>query len=475
MMTECNSQQLHFSNLGRRRVTVKFDGGHLTSDGGGVLLREVDRRIGLLERLAHCFRDHRNQAAVEHPVRDLLAQRIYALALGYEDLNDHDSLRADPLLALLVGKADVTGQNRSRRRDKGRPLASAAALNRLELSRPEEAAADRYKRIGADTARLDRLLWDLYLEAHDRAPQQIVLDLDATDDPLHGKQEGRFFHGYYRSYCYLPLYVFGGEQLLLCRLRRANTDPGAGVAEELRPLIDRIRSAWPDTQIVLRADSGFARDKTMSWCEEEGIYYVFGLARNTRLQQLLGRAMAKSRRRHIATGKPARRFRQFRYRTLQTWSRRRRVVGKAEYLAKGANPRFVVTNLPAAAIGKQALYEKLYCPRGEMENRIKELQLALFSDRTSAATMHANQLRLYLSGFAYVLLAGLRRLGLAGTGNRRRRCDSLRLKLLKVAGRIRISHRRIWLSLPSAYPWRKEFAGVLSRLAGIPAYQMRPG
>ena len=360
-------------------------------------------------------------------------------------------------------------------RDQGRALASSAALNRLELARPGQARSDRYKRIAADTARMDALLWDLFLDSRDRPPRQIILDLDATDDPLHGHQEGRFFHGHYRAYCYLPLYVFCGDHLLLARLRRANTDPGAGVAEELAPMIDQIRQAWPDTEIVLRADSGFARDKTMSWCEANGVCYVFGLARNARLQRMLSKAMAKSRRRHLATGKRSRRFRGFRYRTLKTWSRRRRVIGKAEHLAKGPNPRFVVSNLPSAGSGKQDLYEQLYCPRGDMENRIKEQQLYLFSDRTSSGTLAANQLRLYFSGFAYVLLEGLRRLGLAGTGNARAQCHSLRRRFLKVAARIRITHRRIWLSLPSAYPWQGDFAGALARLSGVPAYQMRPG
>lgn len=475
MMTECNSRQLHFTSLGRRRVTARFDGGHLTSDAGGPLLAEMDRRLGMLERLADCFLDHRDPDLLEHSVRDLLSQRIFTQALGYEDLSDHDLLRSDPLLAMMVGKKDVTGSDRRRLRDRGRALASSSALSRLERSRPEEASTDRYRRIAADTGKMDSLLWDLCIEAHQRAPDRIVLDLDATDDPLHGRQEGRFFHGYYRSYCYLPLYVFCRDHLLLCRLRTADTDPGAGVAEELSPLIDRLRSAWPDTEIVLRADSGFARDQTMSWCEAEGIFYVFGLSRNARLEKMLARAMAKSQRRHLATGKPMRRYRQFQYRTLKTWSKRRRVVGKAEYLQKGANPRFVVTNLPSSAIGKRDLYEKLYCPRGEMENKIKEMQLALFADRTSSGTMAANQLRLYFAGFAYVLLEGLRRLGLKGTGNARLRCDSLRLRFLKIAGKVRITHRRIWISLPSAYPFQAAFAGIVDRLAEIPVYHPSPG
>ena len=475
MMTECNSRQLHFSNSGRRKVTARFDGGHLTSDAGGLLVCETDKRLGLTRRLAACFSDHRNPDLIEHSVRDLIAQRVFALALGYEDLSDRDRLRSDPLPALLVGKADVTGQDRRRLRDKGRALAAASSLGRLGRSRPQEAPTDRYRRIGADSAAMDALLRDLYVEARDQPPRRAVLDLDAADDPLHGRQEGRFFHGYYRSYCYLPLYVFCGDRLLLARLRTADSDPGAGVADELTPPISRIGSAWPDTEIVLRADSGFAREETMSWCEEAGVFYVFGLARNPRLQQMLAKALHESRRRHAATGRPSRRYRGFGYRTLKTWSRSRRVVGKAEHLAKGPNPRFAVANLPSAAIGKRDLYEKLYCPRGETENRIEEMQLALLSDRTSSGTIAANQLRPYFSGFAYVLLEGLRRLGLKGTGRARLRCDSLRLRFLKVAGRIRIAHRRIWISLPSAYPFRAAFAGIVDRLAGIPVHHPSPG
>lgn len=470
MKTECTSSQLEFGFHGRRRVTARFDGGRLTTEGGGLLLRETDARIGLLGRMASCFRDYRSQSSVEHTVRDLVSQRVYGLALGYEDLNDHNQLRLDAFMALLVGKSDITGEDRRRARDKGRPLASASGLNRLELSLPEEARGSRYKRIPADTAALDGLLVDLFLEAHGEAPAEIVLDLDATDDPLHGEQEGRFFHGYYRCYCYMPLYAFCGEHLLLARLRRSDQDASVGTVRELAPIVARFREAWPDTRIVLRGDSGFCRERIMAWCEREGLSYVFGVARNPRLARRLAKALAKSRRRFHKTGKASRRFREFRYRTRSSWSRKRRVVGKAEWLGKGGNPRFVVSNLPRRRIGKQPLYEQLYCARGDMENRIKEQQLGLFADRTSTATMAANQLRLYFSSFAYVLLAAMRRLALADTDNDTLQCSTLRLRFLKIAARLRITHRRIWIHLSNAFPWQNDFAQALANLQRKPLY-----
>ena len=470
MTTECTPPQLEFGFHGRRRVTACFDGGRLTTDAGGLLLRDTDARIGLLDRMASCFGDYRNPSAVEHTVRDLVSQRVYGLALGYEDLNDHNQLRLDSLMALLVGKSDITGGDRRRARDKGRPLASASGLNRLELSLPEEARGSRYKRTPADGAALDRLLVDLFLEAFEEAPAEIVLDLDATDDPLHGTQEGRFFHGYYRCYCYMPLYAFCGDHLLLARLRRSDQDASAGTVRELTPIVARIREAWPDTRIVLRGDSGFCRERIMAWCEAEGLFYVFGVARTPRLAKRLAKALAKSRRRFHKTGKPSRRFREFPYRTRSSWSRKRRVVGKAEWLEKGGNPRFVVSNLPRSRAGKQPLYEQIYCARGDMENRIKEQQLDLFADRTSTATMAANQLRLCFSSFAYVLLAAMRRLALADTDSDRLQCGTMRLRFLKIAARIRITHRRIWIHLSNAFPWQNDFAQALANLQRKPLY-----
>jgi hypothetical protein len=441
-------------------VEAAFDAGHVTSDAGGLLLREIDSSTRMMERIAVCFTDERDPARSEHSVFSLVAQRIYGLALGYEDLNDHDQLRRDPLLAVLVGKVDPTGQDRIRERDRGCALAGKSTLNRLEHSAIER--QDRYHRIAYDTRGLDRLLVDLFLEAYDHPPRQIILDLDATDDPVHGMQEGRFFHGYYGHYCYLPLYIFCGEHLLRARLRPSNIDASAGTVTEVAPLVAQIRARWPRVQIVLRADSGFARDEIMSWCEESGVDYVFGLAKNPRLIRRVARQMKRARRRFGRTGQPTRFFRAFKYRTRETWSRARHVVGKAEYLERGPNPRFVVTSLGGTPA--QALYEEIFCARGDMENRIKEQQLDLFADRTSAASMRSNQLRLYFSSFAYVLLTYLRRVGLRGTELARAQCGTIRLKLLKIGALVSVSVRRIRLRMASGYPSAELFRQVLDNL-----------
>ena len=463
-MTECNPEQLEFHGLGRRSVVGRFDGGRISSDGGGTLLREADLRIGLTVRLSGCFTDHRNPLSVEHDVHTLLAQRIYGVALGYEDLNDHDVLRSDSVLAMLVGKVDVLGERRVRERDCGNPLASSSTLNRLELSEPQFARDSRYKRIGADADALDHLLVELFVESYAKAPREIWLDLDATDDPLHGNQEGRFFHGYYGCYCYLPLYIFSGEHLLCARLRESNQDGAGGSVDELSRIVAQLRRHWPKTRINIRADSGFCREELMSWCEGNGVGYLLGLARNARLTRMLGEAMHQAREEHQRTGQAARRFRDFEYRTRKSWSRSRRVVGKAEYLSKGENPRFVVTNVPSRRAAAKRLYEKLYCARGEMENRIKEQQLGLFADRTSTATMRANQLRLYFASFAYVLMHAVRRLGTQGTELARAQCTTLRLKLLKIGVRVRISVRNVWLSYAQSYPYADTFTRVLANI-----------
>ena len=470
MTTECTPEQLEFHALGRRDVVGRFDGGRITSDGGGLLLREVDRRIGLFDRLAACFVDHRNPNSVEHSVRDLVAQRTYGLALGYEDLNDHDELRSDSVLALLVGKRDLTGDKRERARDHGQPLAGSSTLNRLELTMPASAPSDRYKKIAADPRVFDRLLVDMFIEAHKRAPRQIWLDLDATDDPLHGHQEGRFFHGYYRCYCYLPLYIFCGEHLLCARLRPSNADGAAGSVDELEQIVAQVRTHWPKTRIIIRGDSGFCREDLMAWCESHDVDYLLGLARNPRLSRRLESDMAKARVEHENTGQPARRFRDFRYGTRTSWSRRRRVVGKAEYLPGKANPRFVVTSLALKQADARTLYEQLYCARGEMENRIKEQQLGLFADRTSTETMRANQLRLYFSSFAYVLMHALRRLGLDGTAYAKAQCTTIRLKLLKIGARLRITVRKVWLSFSESYPYASDFARILALVRRHPVW-----
>ena len=471
MQPECIPTQLDFEGLGRRAVVGQFDGGRLTTDGGLLLLREVDRRFRVTERLAGCFRDHRSVARVEHRLETLIAQRVLGLAAGYEDLNDHDRLRMDSVLALASGCRDVTGERRRRARDRGYALAGSSTLNRLELSVLEEAAGHRYKKIAADPTAMEALLVELFLEAHAAPPAEIVLDLDATDDPLHGRQEGRFFHGYYKGYCYLPLYVTCGDFLLCARLRPADRDAAAGSVAEVRRIVTQIRRRWPHTRILVRGDAGFCRDDLMAWCEADGLDYVFGLARNARLQRWLAKALRKSRRRCAATGRASRRFRERRWRTRTSWTRARRVVGKAEWLPglRGHNPRFVVTNLPADQVGAQALYEAVYCGRGDMENRIKEAQLWLFADRTSTATMRANQLRLTFATFASVLMTLLRRVGLAGTALARAQADTIRTRLLKIGARITVSRRRIRIAFASVYPLQELFAHVLAALRAPPA------
>ena len=471
MQPECIPAQLCFEGLGRRRVAGRFDGGRLTTDGGLLLLREVDRRFRVTDRLAGCFRDHRSVARIEHHLETLVAQRVLGLAAGYEDLNDHDRLRFDSVLALASGCADVTGERRRRSRDRGQALAGSSTLNRLERSVPGQAARDRYRKIAADPAAIDALLVELFLEAHPAPPEEIVLDLDATDDPLHGKQEGRFFHGYYKRYCYLPLYITCGDFVLCARLRPADIDAPEGSLADLQRIVARIRAAWPATRILVRGDSGFCRDYLMTWCEKAGLDYVFGLARNPRLERWLAKALYKSRRRCVVTRKASRRFRERRYRTRDSWSRKRRVVGKAEWLSglRGDNPRFVVTNLPAGQVGAQPLYEQVYCGRGDMENRIKEQQLWLFADRTSSHTMRANQLRLTFATFAGVLMTLLRQVGLPGTALAGASADTIRTRLLKVAARITVSRRRICIAFTSVYPLQRLFTDVLAALRAPPA------
>jgi hypothetical protein len=431
-----------------RRVEAAFDGGSLSSDGGALLLGATDRALALVDRFAGCFRDQRRAGLVEHEVRTLVGQRIFGQALGYEDLNDHDWLRHDPVMAALVGKLAA------RRRDCA-PAAGKSTLNRLELSGTEPT---RYHKIGHDPAAIEALFVDLFVDAHESAPQQIVLDLDATDDPIHGGQEGRFFHGYYGGYCYLPLYIFCGRHLLAAKLRPANIDGAAGSLEEVSRIVGQIRARWPAVRIVLRADSGFARDALMTWCEASRVHYLFGLARNARLVAQIEAELAEAAAESGASGRPARRFKDFIWTTHKSWSCRRRVVGKAEWTQGEANPRFVVTSLDLQDGDARTLYEDFYCARGEMENRIKECQLDLFADRTSAATMQANQLRLWFASMAYVLLDGLRRIGLKATRLANASCGSIRLKLFKVAALVRISVRRVKISIASRHPWQRDWA-----------------
>jgi hypothetical protein len=433
-------------------VVAEFSGERLTTEGGALLLREADRKIGLLRRVAECFRDTRQPERIEHELPEMLAQRIYGLALGYEDLNDHEELRSDPLLALLAGKREIE-----------QPLAGKSTLNRLELTPSGSPLAERYHKIGYSPAAIDELLVKIFLEAHRRAPKQIVLDLDATDTPLHGRQEGRFFHGYYGHYCSLPLYIFCGDHLLCARLRPSNQDASAGSSTELERIVRQIRAQWPKVRIIVRADSGFCREELMAWCESRRVDYVFGFARNERLRRKIAPVLRQAKQEHARTGKPARVFTEFFYRTQNSWSRSRRVVAKAEQIEGKENPRYVVTSLGKPEWSAQALYEQLYCARGEMENRIKE-QLSLFSDRLSTETMRANQLRLYFSSLAYVLLDALRRIALRGTEWAQAQAGTIRLRLLKIAAQVRVSARRIRLCYSSSYPWKPLFAAAWSAL-----------
>ncbi len=450
MQTECSAELFEFAPVERRRVVAGFDGGAITSDAGALLLGATDRAIQLVDRFARCFIDHRVPGLIEHEVATLIGQRVFGLALGYEDINDHDALRHDPVMAVLAGKLQA-------RRQDCAPLAGKSTLNRLELSQP---LPTRYHKIAHHPAAIERLFVTLFLEAHKAAPKEIILDLDATDDPLHGHQEGRFFHGYYDCYCYLPLYVFCGDHLLAAKLRPANIDASAGAEEEVARIVGQIRRRWPEVRIVLRADSGFAREALMAWCEANGVDYLFGLAKNKRLIRAIGAELAAAKAESEATAKPARRFQDLTWSTRRSWSRKRRVIAKAEWTQGEANPRFIVTSLTDADGDGRRLYEDVYCARGEMENRIKECQLDLFADRTSSATMRANQLRLWFASMAYVLLDSLRRLGLQATELANATCGTIRRKLFKIGALVTISVRRIKLAMASGCPYQAVFAAA---------------
>ncbi len=455
MPTQCSADQFAFGTAEGRAIVAAFDGGQITSQAGALLLGATDRAIRLVKRVAACFSDQRSAEDVEHTLETLVGQRIFGLCLGYEDLIDHDALRHDPVLGAVLGKLTA-------RRSDCAPLAGKSTLNRLEHA--PSGAVTRYHKITHDGAAIEGLFVELFLEAHATPPQQIVLDLDATDDPLHGHQEGRFFHGYYDCYCYLPLYIFCGRHLLAAKLRPANIDASAGAIEEVERIVRQIRQRWPKVRIVLRADSGFAREALMAWCEANGVEFVFGLAKNARLLAAIKAQLAEAAEASAASGQPERRFRDFLYKTRDSWSRERRVVGKAEHLPQGANPRFVVTSLAPETWAAQALYEQLYCARGEMENRIKECQLDLFADRTSAKSLKANQLRLWFASMAYVLLEGLRRLGLAQTRLAQASCGTIRLKLLKIGALVRLSVRRVKVAMASGCAYAREWALAHARL-----------
>ena len=452
-MTECNQSEFGFEASGRREIVARFDGGTISSDGGAFLLRQTDKRLNLLPRLAQCFLDGRNQDLIEHSIQEMLSQRIYGLALGYEDINDHEQLRKDPVFGILAGREELD-----------EPLAGKSTLNRMELG---AGTPDRYKKITFWKEGLDELLVQVFLESHRSAPEQIVLDVDTTDLPLHGKQEGRFFHGYYDNYCYLPLYVFCGDHVLCARLREANHDASFGCLAELRRIVAQIRAAWPEVKIILRGDSGFCRNELMSWCESTKVDFVFGLARNQRLRRIIGAQMHEATQQWNQTGKPARVFTEFPYSTKKTkkggWDRERRVVAKAEHIDGKENPRFVVTSIESGEGAAQALYEEMYCARGDMENRIKE-QFSLFADRVSAETMRANQMRLYLSAMAYILVSGLRRLGLQATELAQAQVSTIRTKLFKIGAQIRVTVRKVWVSMSSSYPWQDLYQQVWANL-----------
>jgi hypothetical protein len=461
MQTECIAQQFEFEGVERRAVVAAFDGGHVSSDAGALLLSQLDHAIGLIERFAGCFVDKRDPELIEHSVQALVGQRVLGLALGYEDLVDHDQLRHDPLLGAALGKLAP------KRRSDCAALAGKSTLNRLERTPHDR----RYHKIEHRPKAIERLFVDLFLDGYVKAPKRIVLDLDATDDPVHGEQEGRFFHGYYGHYCYLPLYIFCGQHLLVAKLRPANIDGAAGSVEEVARVVAQIRARWPKLEIILRADSGFAREALMAWCEANGVDYVFGLAKNARLREAIGAELGEAKRRCEEQDKPARLFKDFLYQTRESWSAPRRVIGKAEHLPQGANPRFIVTSLAPAQWEARALYEELYCARGEMENRIKEQQLDLFADRTSTETMRANQLRLWFASMAYVLLNRVREVALAGTELAHATVGTIRLKLLKIGAWVKLSVRRVRIAMASGYPYQAVFAqayGALARLAASP-------
>lgn len=465
MHTECNSQGVLFQGLCTKKITADFKGGSITSDAGGLLLAEIERARGFIKEFSRCFTDHRDPGRIDHSAGELLSQRIMAIALGYEDLNDHDRLRSDPLLAALSGKQDPLGRDRRCGRDRGVALAGKSTLNRLELTAAEADPSSRYKKIVCDEKRVEQYFVQKFLDSYDKAPEEIILDIDATDDIIHGNQEGRFFHGYYDHYCYLPLYIFCGDHPLVAALRTSNRDASSGSKEHLERVIGQIRERWPRVRILVRGDGGFCRDKIMSWCESQrDVYFILGMARNQRLRRIIGKAMGKAQRRYGTTRKSTRVFRTFSYRTRKSWSRKRKVVAKAEYLAKGENARFIVTNLPHTYGCGRYLYEKIYCARGDMENRIKEQQLWLFADRTSTAQMRSNQLRLWFSTVAYMLVAELRRVGLKGTRMAKAQAGTIRNRLLKIGALVKVSVRRVLISMSSAFPLADLFLRIIHNI-----------
>jgi hypothetical protein len=453
MKTDCSTQGTLFDGIAGRDAVARFDAGEVTSSAGVLLLERTDRRLGLLSRFAACFRDHRDPRRVEHTVEQMVSQRVFGLCLGFEDITDHDYVGKDPLLAAACGKREGT-------------LATHPTLSRLERTQLGATAKTRYAKIEMLQGRVDDLLAEAFVEAlGPEDPGLIVLDIDHSDVPLHGAQEGRFFHGYYGHYCYLPLYVFCGEHLLLARLQTADGNATRHVVTELKAIVARLRRRWPRAKILVRGDSGFAREELMAWCEASGHFYVLGLARNKRLQRHVADALEEARVAHEKSGRAERTYRDFDWATIESWSRSRRVVAKAEHLRGGkANPRFVVTNLSRRSWSSKRLYERLYCARGEAENRIKENQLDLFGTRLSTPTLQGNRVRMAMSAMAYVLTCALRRIGLAGTEMARAQANTIRLRLLRIGAIVRITTRKIWVSMSSSWPWQGLFATCAARL-----------
>jgi hypothetical protein len=469
---------LPFLHLGARKVEADFSGGHLSSDGGMLLLRQIDEGLGVCRTLAQCFRDGRDARFTEHSLRELLAQRVLGLAAGYEDLNDHNALRLDPLFAAAVGKHDLLGEGRAEP-DRGKPLAGASTLNRLETSNNKDT---RCHKIYADFEQIEDALLLQSVRCLDKHAREIIIDLDASDDPLHGQQEGRFYHGYYKNYCYLPLFAFVGSVPLWAQLRTSEGDAAGGSVEALQKIVAAIRKRCKSARIIVRADSGFCRDEIMAWCESQSpvVYYCVGFARNSRLleEPEVQRAFERARQRAVFTGGVSRDFAEFEYRTLESWSCARRVIAKAEVLHDKDNPRFIVTNLPAKGFPQepasdrerfaaQACYEELYCARGNMENQIKQQYLDLHGDRTSSHWMASNQLRLWFSTFALLLLERLRTLALRGTALAHATAGTIRTRLLKVAAHVTVSTRRVYVRLASAFPLKSVFIHAQQALAGL--------
>jgi len=474
--TDCNDQPLLFQGLGSRQVVADFSGGTLSTDGGALLLRQADHRLGMSRALAECFDDQRDSRFVDHQLHQLLAQRLVGLALGYEDLNDHDQLRRDPLLAVACDKADPLGQDRLFPDNRGAALAAPATLNRLELSNNKRT---RCHKLPHDPGQIETCLLRLGVRALPKHAREIVVDLDAMGHLLHGTQEGRHFNAYYGDYCYLPLYAFVGDVPLWAQLRTSDQDAASGVVPALEKIVTAIRKRCQRARIIIRGDSGFCREEIMAWCECQPrlVYYCLGLAKNSVLIEQLQPALAAARARRCLSGaESAREFTEFEYQTRKTWSRARRVIGKAEVMAAGDNPRFVVTNLPArgfkgdpdrARFTPQRLYEEFYCARGEMENVLKQQTLDLGADRMSTHHLASNQLRLWLATLAYLLLERVRAWGLAGTELASATVGSVRLKLLKVAAQVTVSVRRVYVRLSSAYPWQALFRLCHRRLMAL--------